>query len=356
MPSYTPNEVRRRLASYPRENLIQAPTPLQKLGNLTHDLGGPDIYIKRDDLTGLAFGGNKSRKLEYIIADALKKKADTIITWASLQSNWCLQTAAAARRFGIAPILILFRTYDLPDLYDGNLLLDFLLDADIRIQEAEKGRVVTAAMVEKVMEEMVEEVKASGRTPYIAPIGGSMVGGDMDIPLGAMGYMEDFFEIAEQFEAIGNPPDTIILASGSGGTQAGLIVAVRALGMATRIIGISVSEEKEAFGRDVLTICRDTVSALDLDIRIVPDDVIVMDDYIREGYGIVDAEVSEVVRRLALSEGIFIDPVYTGKALVGLIDLVRKGDLNSGEKVVFMHTGGTAALFPNKHLITKYLG
>ncbi|NOR12674.1 MAG: pyridoxal-phosphate dependent enzyme, partial [Candidatus Aminicenantes bacterium] len=140
--TYSLSDFRDKIQAFPRVDLIHLPTPIQKLENLSKELGGPDIYMKRDDLTGLAFGGNKSRKLEFIIPDVLEKGADVIITWASLQSNWCLQTAAAARRFGLTPVLVLFKTYDLPEEYDGNLLLDFILKADIKIREAEVGRVV----------------------------------------------------------------------------------------------------------------------------------------------------------------------------------------------------------------------
>ena len=177
MANYSIPDIKKKIADFPRKSLIFLPTPLYKLENLTQALGGPQIYIKRDDLTGLAFGGNKSRKLEFIIQDVLNKKADVIITWASLQSNWCLQTAAAARKFGIKPILLLFKTYDLPEEYDGNLLLDFIVEADIRIKEAAKGKVVSAEDVEEIIEEVVNEVKEWGYTPYVAPIGGSMPGG-----------------------------------------------------------------------------------------------------------------------------------------------------------------------------------
>ena len=191
-------DLKRKIQDFPKKNLIPLPTPLQKLENLSRAFEGPNIYIKRDDLTGVAFGGNKSRKLEFIIQDALDKNADAIITWAAVQSNWCLQTAAVARKFGIKPILLLFKTYDLPEEYDGNLLLDFVLDADVRIREAEAGKVLRLEDVKEIIEEVENEAKELGHTPYVAPIGGSMIGGSMEKPLGAISYVSAFTEILEQ--------------------------------------------------------------------------------------------------------------------------------------------------------------
>lgn len=355
MVHYPIRDIKDRIQSFPREKLIHTPTPFKPLEDLSKTLGGPGLFIKREDLTGLAFGGNKSRKLEFIIPDVLEKEVDVIITWASIQSNWCLQTAAAARKFDITPILILFKTYDLPDEYDGNLLLDLILDADIRIKEGIKGKAVQDSEIEAAVNEAVNEVKELGHIPYIAPVGGSMVGWSMEKPLGAISYVNAFVEIVEQAEALGIDFNHVILATGSGGTQAGLVVGAKALRPDTRILGISVLEEKESFSRDVLTIARETVQALDLELDISEEDVIVYDEYIQEGYGIVNKDVAEAVRLFATSEGIFIDPVYTGKALVGLIDLINKGFFRPDEKVVFMHTGGTPALFPNKHLFRKLL-
>ena len=348
-------EIKKRIEKYPKKQLIHLPTPFQKLENLTQLLQGPEIYIKRDDLTGLAFGGNKSRKLEFIIHDALDKKADVIITWASVQSNWCLQTAAAARKFGIKPVLILFKTYDLPDEYDGNLLLDFILDADVRIMEAEKGKVVSEEYASEIIEGIVNEVREWGYTPYIAPIGGSMKGGSMERPLGAISYVNAFAEMLEQAEELGVEVDYVVHSSGSGGTQGGLAVGAKALAEKVKVLGISVSDEKESFGNDVFTIAQDTCQALDLNISLEKKDIVVFDDYIKEGYGIVNSEVSEIIRLMAMKEGIFLDPVYTGKAMVALVDLIKKGYFSREDTVVFFHTGGTPALFPNKHKLLNFL-
>lgn len=354
--SLTPNELAETLRAFPRVELIHAPTPLRKLERLSRELNGPEIFIKREDLTGLGFGGNKSRKLEYIIPDVIAQKAEVIITYASLQSNWCLQTAAAARKFGLIPLLILFRTHDLPDEIDGNLLLDHILGARIRIKDGGPGKFIDEAALEEALDEAITEVRDWGHTPYVAPVGGSMPGGDMDKPLGALAYVDAFLEMHQQAERQGEKPvDYVIHATGSGGTQAGLAVGAKALGQGTRVLGISVIEEAEIFRRDVLSIARDTEKTLGLAPRVEADDILVLDEYIKEGYGIVNRDVAEAVRRMAVLEGIFIDPVYTGKAFVALLDLVNKGYFKSTDRIVFLHTGGTPALFPNKSRFTEFL-
>jgi D-cysteine desulfhydrase family pyridoxal phosphate-dependent enzyme len=348
-------EIKKKIKGFPKQNLIHLPTPLQKLENLSQELGGPEIYIKRDDLTGLAFGGNKSRKLEFIIQDVLNKKADAVITWASVQSNWCLQTAAAARKFGIKPILILLKKDDLPEEYDGNLLLDYILDADVIIREAEEGKVVKEEDLQGIVEKVENEVKEWGLTPYVAPLGGSMVGGSMEMPLGAISYVNAFVELLEQAGKQHLDVNYVVHSSGSGGTQGGLAVGAKAIKEDTKVLGISVSEDKEIYGEEVLTIARDTAKALSLDLAMEKKDIIIFDEYIKEGYGILNKEVSEALRFVAVKEGIFLDPVYTGKAMAALIDLVKKGYFKKEDKIVFFHTGGTAALFPNKHNLVKLL-
>jgi len=355
MTSYDIGSLKKNLEKFPRVNLIHAPTPFRKLDHLTAELGGPDIYIKRDDLTGLAFGGNKSRKLEFIIPDVLAKEADVIITWASLQSNWCLQTAAAAIKFGIKPILILFKTYDLPAEYDGNLLLDYILGADIRIKEAVKGKIVKQEDALAVAEEVAREVREQGHTPYLVAVGGSMPLGSMDLPLGAISYVNAYVEMVEQAKALGVQADYVVHSTGSGATQAGLVVGAKALTRGAKVLGISVSDDKVTFGKDVLKIVRATEKALKLETQIKADDVIVFDEYIKDGYGIVNKEVADMIRLVFTKEGIVLDPVYTAKAMAGLVDLIKKGYFEKTDKVVFFHTGGTPALFPNKHKLVEFL-
>jgi D-cysteine desulfhydrase family pyridoxal phosphate-dependent enzyme len=355
MPVSTISGLKEKIKKFPKKDLIHLPTPFMRLENLGKELGGPNLYIKRDDLTGLAFGGNKSRKLEFIIQDVLDKKADAVITWAGLQSNWCLQTAAAARKFGITPILVLFNVYDLPVEYDGNLLLDFILEADIKIRELGKGSIIHVEDVDEILQEAAMEAKEWGHNPYIAPIGGSAAGGSMERPLGAVSYVYAYAEVMEQASNQGVDVDYVIHASGSGGTQAGLAVGAKALGGNCKILGVSVAEEKETYQDLVLAIARDTAKAIDLDLEMGKEDIVLFDEYIGEGYGEVDKEVSESIRLAGKKEGIFLDPVYTGKAMVALVDLVKKGYFNRDDNVVFFHTGGIAALFPNKAKLSRFL-
>ncbi|UCC40584.1 MAG: D-cysteine desulfhydrase family protein [Candidatus Aminicenantes bacterium] len=354
MASHTILELKEKINSFPKKDLIPLPTPLRKLKNLSQDLEGPEIFIKRDDLTGLAFGGNKSRKLEFIIQDVLDKKADVVITWASVQSNWCLQTSAAARKFGIEPIMLLFKTYELTEEYDGNLLLDYILDADIRIKEIEDRKIMRVKDIQEIIEEVINEVKEKGHTPYVAPIGGSMVDGSMEKPLGAISYVNAFAEMLEQMGE-DSEVNYVIHASGSGGTQAGLAAGAKASKDNAKVLGISVSDEKEPYRDEVFNIAQDTVKALGLDFSMEREDIIVFDEYIKEGYGVVNREVSDAIRLLAVREGIFLDPVYTGKAMTALIDLVKKGYFKKEDKIVYFHTGGTAALFPNKYRLVDFL-
>jgi D-cysteine desulfhydrase family pyridoxal phosphate-dependent enzyme len=353
--AYKIQDVLERVDRFPRVALVHRPTPLRKLDRLSARLGGPEIYVKRDDMTGLAFGGNKSRKLEFIVSDMLEKKADVVITWAGFQSNWCMQTAAAARTFGIKPILMLFKAADQPATADGNVLLDVILDADIRMLQAEKGRIVKAAQAMEVLDEAGKEVRGQGLKPYLVPVGGSLVRGDMDKPLGAISYVAGFAELLEQMRSGGTEPDYVIHATGSGGTQAGLAVGARAMTMGCRVIGISVSDPKGPFSDDVLEIARAADEALGLGLGILPDDITVFDEYLGEGYGVVDKAVAEVIRLVFQTEGIVLDPVYTAKAMIGLIDLIKTGFFKPTDKVVFVHTGGTPALFPNREKIFNFL-
>ncbi len=349
------DDLKERINRFPRQRLISLPTPFLKLKNLSRHLGGPEIYIKRDDLTGLAFGGNKSRKLEFIIADALGQGADAIVTWASLQSNWCTQTAAAAVRFGLKPVLILFRTSDIVPEYDGNLLLDYILAADIRIKEAEKRKVVSEEFARNSFEEVIQELKKGGRTPYAVSVGGSMPGFSMKNPLGAISYVAAFVEMIEQARADRVNITHIVHATGSGATQAGLVVGAKALDEKIQVIGISVSDEKQAFARTVFEICGATQRALAIKSGILKEEIFVFDEYIKNGYGILNREVAEAIRLLFTKESIVLDPVYTGKAMAALIDLVQRGYFKKNDTVVFLHTGGTPALFPYRQMLTQLL-
>ena len=333
---------------YRRVELACLPTPLQKLKALAQEFRFPDLFIKRDDNTGLAFGGNKSRKLEYIMADALDKKADVIITWAGVQSNWCRQTAAAARIFGIKPILLLQKTDTAAPPYDGNLLLDYILGAEIRFLEPGQDRA-------KLVDQIVQDEKSRGHVPYVVSVGGSQTGGSMTVPLGAIGYTKDFVELHRQAVETGIKVDHVVVATGSAGTQAGLVVGAKALGNQTKVVGISVGGDKTSVQNNVAKIANATAAALDSKMTFTPEEVIVFDDYVGEGYGILNQPTADAIARVARQEGILLDPVYTGKAMAGMVDLLRKGYFEPGEGVVFMHTGGTPALFPHKEELLALL-
>ncbi len=329
------------VASFPRVELAHLPTPFEEMPTLAAELGGPRLFVKREDLTGLAFGGNKARKLEFILADAAEKGSDSVLTWAGVQSNWARMTAAGARNLGMQPILALQRGEDQTvDPADGNLLLDRLLGADVRILEPGEDR-------EDAVERIAEAEIAAGRKPYVVAVGGSRTGHSMDRPLGAVAYAQAFRELLAQAGDMGIRPTHIVHASGSGSTQAGLVVGARALAPEVRVIGISTGGAKEASEANVLAIARETVETMGLpEVAVGPEDVVVMDDYVGEGYGVLNEDVVADIAQVARAEGLLLDPVYTGKAMAGLLDLVARGELGSDDTVVFVHTGGTPALFP----------
>jgi len=333
---------------FERTDLAHLPTPLEKMNNLTSLLGGPEIYIKRDDHTGLAFGGNKSRKLEFIIADALQKKSDVIITTGGVQSNWCRQTAAAARIFDIKPILVLAKKEAGAVEFDGNLLLDHILGADIRLIEPGTDR-------SNITERIAEEERNQGHNPYLVPVGGSRVGGNMQEPLGAVAYTQAFIEIYTEAQQKNIPLDHVIIATGSGGTQAGLVVGAKALAPHVQIVGISISGRKESIQQNVAAIANQTSSTLGLELSFESEEIIVFDDYVGEGYGVMYQEAADAIATVARNEGILLDPVYTSKAMAGLMDLIGKGTVKKGEGALFIHTGGTPALFPYKDKLMKLI-
>ncbi len=345
-----------RLADFPRTDLILSPTPLQKIKRPSAAPAGVDLFIKRDDLTGLAFGGNKGRKLEYIVADAVAQGADTIVTWGGMQSNWCLQTAAAAARVGIRAVLVLLVKPGTPTGDDGNLLLDHLCGATVKVLEVDSDRgFLNLEDVADLVAPIMEEEKAAGRKPYLAPIGGSVVEGSMKEPLGAMGYANALVELVQQMHSQDLHFDTVVHASGSAGTQAGLLAAAKAVAPHLRIVGISVASDRETLRSKVRIIAEDLLETLAVDAEIDDDDVIVFDTYLDPGYGVLTPEISRGIAALARSEGVVLDPVYTGKAWVGLLDLMDTGFISHNENVVFIHTGGTPALFPYRSQVMGFL-
>jgi D-cysteine desulfhydrase family pyridoxal phosphate-dependent enzyme len=345
-----------RLSKLNRVKLSHLPTPLEKLENLSEQLERFDVLMKRDDMTGLAFGGNKARKLDFIIADALTHGADTLVTWGGVQSNWCRQVAAAAARIGMKAILVLFRSPTSPPGEDGNLLLDRLFDADVRIVEASGiSNMMELASVRQYLDPVVETVKQTGGVPYLLPIGGSLVEGSMVQPWGAVSYVNACVELFDQASEDGVRIDSIVLATGSGSTQAGLLVGAKLLSPATRVVGVTVYASRPKMVEYVRSIAERAIKYLDVSLDLADEDIIVFEDYLKEGYGVFNDEVGDAIRLLAELEGVLLDPVYTGKAMAGMLDLMNKGYIADGENVVFLHSGGTPALFPYRGQIAKAL-
>ena len=345
------------LSRFPRCVLASLPTPLEQMSNLSSKLG-IDLWIKRDDLTGLAFGGNKSRKLEYIVADAKQQQADTLLTWAGLQSNWCRQLAAAANKSGMGAILILLKQSGLPSELDGNLLLDFLCDAEIHVLDLPPGASMLKpdAKLQSYIREVVRREESAGRRVYVAPIGASLLGGSMEKPLGAIAYVQAAVEMFEQCNQLCKLPGAVVLATGSASTQAGLLVGAKLLCPKLRVIGISVGTNRAVLSDHVESIARQVFDELgEAPPPSLKDDVIVFDQYFGQGYGLFDKATAEALRLAAQTEGVLLDPVYSGKAMVGLIDLVRQGYFQKGETVIFLHTGGLPALFPYRNGLTEFL-
>ena len=337
------------VARFASAALTHLPTPLEELAALPDGPGWPRLLVKRDDQTGLALGGNKARKLDLILADARSRGHDSVVTWAGVQSNWARMTAAGCRRLGMRPILALARRADQSvEPADGNLLLDRLFGAEIHVVEPGDDREQTARRI-------AAAERAAGRNPYLVSVGGSTTGGSMDRPLGAIAYARAFAELLDQADAAGVRITHVVHASGSGGTQAGLLVGARALAPCVRIVGISDGVPQEEGERAVARIARETIAALGLPVEIHADDLVFRDEYYGEGYGIVNRETVRVIVRAARSEGLLLDPVYTGKALLGLLDLIETGFFGASDAVVFLHTGGAPGLFPYRQALLRHL-
>jgi len=320
-----------RIDSLPRHRLAHLPTPLEELKTLSRELAGPDILIKRDDQTGLALGGNKTRKLEFLVGAALEQGADTLVTLGAAQSNHCRQTAAAAAKAGLRCELIL--NGKKPDMANGNLLLNELLGANLhwieRPQRAAK------------LSELDAQLHAQGRKPYVIPVGGSN-------GVGATGYVVAMLELAEQLRAVGRRVDHHVFGTSSGGTQAGIVLGARIAGFTGRLHGLSIDKndpEHFEYETEVAQIANDCAAYIGSPVRVACDDVKVVYGYKGEGYGMVGDLERNAIRLLARSEGIVLDPVYAGRAFGALVDLIRKGVFQKGETVLFWHTGGAPALF-----------
>lgn len=320
-----------QLGRLPRIKLGSLPTPLEEAPSLSAYLGGPRILFKRDDITGLAFGGNKVRKAEYLMGEAVDRGCDVVITVGAVQSNHARTIAAAARRLGLDAIVVL--SGEEPPERQGNLLLDSVLGADIRIINTDDTYVLMG-----VVEDIARDLRRQGRTPYIIPLGGST-------PLGAAAFANAGLELLEQLNGRGIRADAIVHASGSGGTQAGLYTAMKVTQSGIRVQGISVGPTREVVTGRVRGLAEELVTLLRLDWRPHPDDIVVTDEYVGERYAVPTPACLDAIRLVARTEGILLDPVYTGKAMAGLVDMVRRGQFGPDQTVVFWHTGGQPALF-----------
>jgi D-cysteine desulfhydrase family pyridoxal phosphate-dependent enzyme len=320
-----------QLGHLPRIPLAVRPTPLQEAARLSSYLGGPRILIKRDDLTGLALGGNKARKLELLLGEARAQGADVIITVGAMQSNHARMTAAAARLLGWEAILVL--SGEEPAEAQGNLLLDRIFGAEVRLINTSEDYVLMG-----IVQDLVRELTDRGRRPYVIPRGGST-------GLGAAAYVEAGVEAFGQLNALGVRADAIVHASTSGGTQSGLLAATKWSRAGASVVGISAGPPAATVTRRVTGIVRDLAALLGTEWEVHPDDVLVYDHYVGEGYGIPAVGTIEAIKMVARTEGILLDPVYTGKAMAGLIDLIRRGTFTRGQTVLFWHTGGVPALF-----------
>jgi D-cysteine desulfhydrase family pyridoxal phosphate-dependent enzyme len=330
-----------RLASYPRFPLVTGPTPLQRASRLEKALGpqSPRIYIKRDDLTGLAYGGNKARKLEYLVADALKQGATVLVTEGVTQSNHARMTAAAAVLAGLKCVLILDARNGADE--QGNLLLDRMLGAEVRIVAGRDERIAA-------MKTIGDELRAAGEIPYVVPTGGS-------VPLGSLGYVFGVIELEAQLFELGEVPNRVYFPNGSEGTLAGIVAAAKVLDVSWQPLPVAVEGNAADMVRGAMPIIAGTLELLGTSRTVEPCEITIEEGFTGDGYGIPTEAGLEAIRLLAQTEAIFLDPVYTGKAMSALISHIRNGALTPEESVVFIHTGGTPSLFVNPELILESL-
>ena len=312
-----------------RLHFAHLPTPVEELPRLSEFLGGPRLLIKRDDQTGLAFGGNKTRKLEFLVAEAQDQGARMLISAGAIQSNHCRQTAAAAARFGFECTLVL--TGELPSQPSANLLLDEMFGAKI-------VNVTDRADRDRILQETFDKATKAGKNPYLVPYGGSS-------PVGALGYAFAVEELMRQDVRA----DWIVFATSSGGTHAGLTLGKRVFGFDGKVLGISIDESEEWLKSHVSALASDASELLGERIEFMPDDILANDAYCQAGYGVLTDVEREAVKLFAKYEGLLLDPVYTGRVAGGMIDLIRKGFFKPGDTVLFWHTGGQPALFADKY-------
>lgn len=328
-----------KLASLPRVPLATLPTPLHYAERLSVALGGPQIWFKRDDLTGFGMGGNKIRKLEFLAADALAQDADTLVTGAGPQSNHVRATMAVAARLGLKGVAVLHGSR--PPETQGNLLLDELFGAEI-IFTNNPDRSQLDARIEAEAERLRQE----GRRPYVIGRGGAS-------SLGSTGYVAASLELLTQLVAQNLQLDYLICATGSCGTQTGLLVGAAWLQPGYQVLGVTVSRPRQECLTRIEKLAQETITLLGLNLSVSPAEIKVNDDYIGPGYGIPTPACIEAIRLVAQTEGIMLDPVYSGKAMAGLIDLIRRDEINQQHKVLFLHTGGAPSLFAYQTALSR---
>ena len=323
------------LSRFPRVSLAHLPTPLEAMPRISEALGGPNLWIKRDDCTGLSGGGNKTRKLEFLMADAVEKGADTIITQGATQSNHARQTTAAAAKLGMeCHVLLEDRTgyTDPAYVFNGNVLLDQLHGSSIAKRPGDTD-------MNAAMEDLAMALRDEGKKPYIIPGGGSN-------EIGALGYVNCATELMVQANDRNLAIDHLVHATGSSGTQAGLVLGLEALNSGIPVYGVGVRAPKQKQEEMVFSLAERTADFMGLKPGVIQREAVVANsDYVGDGYGLPTEPMKEAVKMLAQYEGILLDPVYSGKGFSGLIDLIRKGHFKKGENVVFLHTGGSASLF-----------
>ncbi|MFO1171642.1 MAG: D-cysteine desulfhydrase [Hyphomicrobiaceae bacterium] len=322
------------LARFPRVRLGHLPTPLEHLPRLTKALGGPEIWIKRDDCTGLSSGGNKTRKLEFLMAEARDQGADIVLTQGATQSNHARQTAAAAAKLGMAcHILLEDRTKKTDTDYtrNGNVLLDHLHGATTEHHVANPD-------MNGVMETVADRFRAEGRKAYTIPGGGSNA-------TGALGYVNAAIELVAQANDMGLKVDHLVHATGSAGTQAGLVAGLVGINAKIPVLGIGVRAPKPKQEENVFKLACATADKLGISGAVRAEHVVANTDYVGEGYGFPAPDTIAAIEMMARLEGILLDPVYSGKGMAGLVDLCRKGRFKRGDTVVFLHTGGSVGLF-----------
>jgi D-cysteine desulfhydrase family pyridoxal phosphate-dependent enzyme len=322
--------VNRLVSSQKRIHLCTLPTPVEKPLSLQAMMPLIDLLLKRDDVMELAMGGNKVRKLEFLMADARSMGCNVVITTGDLHSNHTRLTAAAARKIGMRAVLAMKGKK--PESLGGNLLLGYLLGADVRFFDVDRSQMPS------IMEKIREELEAKGERCYVIPRGGAG-------PHGVLGYTNAVFELKAQLASGAEKIDYIVFATGTGATQAGLLLGSKLAGLKAQIVGVSAGRPADEIASDVRRLVAEAADLLGVDVQLSGDDVIVDDSYTCGGYGVVTREVTDLMETVAQKEGLLVDPVYSGKGMLGLFGMAKKGYFQKGSRVVFIHTGGLPIIF-----------